>query len=159
VTTTVPGPPDAKPDIARVYAEQGDRLRRVAYLMVGRRDAAEDLVQEAFARTQGRWHRIDTPAAYVRTALVNLCLDWRHRAAVERERPPPPVEAAVHPPEVDETWHLLADLPHDQRVVLVLRFYEDLGVDEVARLVGCRPATVRTRTHRALARLRKEMTP
>jgi RNA polymerase sigma factor (sigma-70 family) len=76
--------------------------------------------------------------------------------ARERE---PRVGGLVDPPEIDETWTLLASLPHDQRVALVLRFYEDLPVDEIAAVMGCRPATVRTRIHRALTKLRKEMTP
>ena len=66
---------------------------------------------------------------------------------------------AVEPPEIDETWDLLATLPRDQRVALVLRYYEDLPVDEIARIMECRPATARTRIHRALAKLREEMTP
>jgi RNA polymerase sigma factor (sigma-70 family) len=65
----------------------------------------------------------------------------------------------VEPPEIDETWDLLATPPRDQRVALVLRYYEDLPVDEIARVTGCRPATARTRIHRALAKLREEMTP
>ncbi|MGH9260340.1 MAG: RNA polymerase sigma factor [Acidimicrobiales bacterium] len=49
--------------------------------------------------------------------------------------------------------------PRDQRVALVFRYYEDLPIDEIAELTGCRPATVRKRIHRALHKLRKEMTP
>ena len=146
-------------DIARVYREQRDRLRRVAYLMTGRREAAEEIVQEAFARAHERWDIIETPAAYLHTAVVNLCADWRRRAGVERERKPRLVDGLVHPPEIDETWELLARLPQDQRVALVLRYYEDLPVDTIAEIMGCRPATVRTRIHRALSKLRKEMTP
>jgi DNA-directed RNA polymerase specialized sigma24 family protein len=65
----------------------------------------------------------------------------------------------VELPEIDETWERLAMLPRDQRVALVLRFYEDLPDAEIARVMDCRPATVRTRIHRALTVLRKEMTP
>ena len=43
--------------------------------------------------------------------------------------------------------------------MVVLRFYEDLPLAAIAEVLGCRPATVRTRLHRALAKLRKEMTP
>jgi RNA polymerase sigma factor (sigma-70 family) len=71
----------------------------------------------------------------------------------------PRTGGAVEPPEIDETWEQLAALPRDQRVALVLRYYEDLPDDEIAAVMGCRPATVRTRIHRALTRLRKEMTP
>jgi RNA polymerase sigma factor (sigma-70 family) len=144
--------------MARTYTEQRDRLRRVAYLMVGRRDDAEEIVQDAFARAAGRWESLDTPAAYLRTSVVNLCLERRRRAAVERRHQPAPV-AAVAQPEIDETWELLARLTPDQRAAVVLRFYEDLPIDAIAHAMSCRPATVRTRIHRALARLRKEMTP
>jgi RNA polymerase sigma factor (sigma-70 family) len=62
-------------------------------------------------------------------------------------------------PEIDETWRLIDRLPEDQRVALVLRYYEDLPAAEIARIQGCSTVTVRTRIHRALARLRKDMTP
>jgi RNA polymerase sigma factor (sigma-70 family) len=145
-------------DVARVYAEQADRLRRVAYLMTGRREAAEEIVHDAFARTYGRWATIDNPGGYLRTTVVNLCLAWQRRAVLERERLPAPAPAH-EPPELDEMWSLVQRLTPGLRVVLVLRFYEDLPDDEIARLVGCAPATVRTRVHRALAKLREEMTP
>jgi RNA polymerase sigma-70 factor (sigma-E family) len=145
--------------VARLYGEQRDRLRRVAYLMTGDRMAAEEIVQDAFARTHGRWGGIEAPAAYLRTTVVNLCIVWRRRAAMERERTPRPVTERVEPPEVDEMWGRLAGLPQDQRVALVLRYYEDLPVKEIARMVGAPPATVRSRIHRALGRLREEMTP
>ncbi|HEV7761739.1 MAG TPA: sigma-70 family RNA polymerase sigma factor [Acidimicrobiales bacterium] len=141
-----------------LYRDQRDRLRRVAYLMTGQAAVAEELVHDAFVRLHGRWPTVDQPAAYLRTTLVNLCLAWRGRTAMAREREPR-VGGLVDPPEIDETWTLLASLPHDQRVALVLRFYEDLPVDEIAAVMGCRPATVRTRIHRALTKLRKEMTP
>jgi RNA polymerase sigma factor (sigma-70 family) len=146
-------------DIAGVYREQCNRLRRVAYLMTGRRETAEEIVQEAFARAQPRCDGIGTPAAYLRTVVVNLCAEQRRRAGLEREHGPRLVDEQVDPPEIDETWELLAGLPLHQRVVLVLRYYEDLPVDAIAQIGGCRPATVRTRIHRALSKLRKEMTP
>jgi RNA polymerase sigma-70 factor (sigma-E family) len=143
-----------------VYAGDRDRLRRLAYLLTGRQDVAEDLVQEAFVRLHRRWAVVESPAGYVRTVLTRLCADWRRRAALadtrERWLASGPTVAAA---ELDETWAVLGRLPADQRAVLVLRFYEDLSVLDTAAALGCRPATVRTRTHRALARLRKEMTP
>jgi RNA polymerase sigma factor (sigma-70 family) len=146
-------------DVARVYAEEADRLRRVAYLMVGRREAAEEIVHDAFARTYGRWASIDNPGGYLRTTVVNLCVAWQRRATMERERTPRPDRLHEPPPELDEMWALLQGLPPDLRAVLVLRFYEDLPDDEIARVVGCARATVRTRVHRAIRQLREEMTP
>lgn len=141
-----------------VYRAERNRLRRVAHLMTGQTAVAEELVHDAFVQLHQRWGTVEVPAAYLRTTLVRLCLAWRDRAEMGRAREPRTVDR-VDPPEIDETWELLATLPQDQRVALVLRFYEDLPVDEIARVMGCRPATARTRIHRALAKLREEMTP
>ena len=153
----VPG--DGAADLAALYRDQADALRRVAYLMTGVREVAEEVVQDAFVRIHGRWASLDTPGAYLRTTVLHLCLDWQRRTVTERQHTTTRrVERQVLPPEVDETWDDLARLPQDQRVALVLRYYEDLPMDEIARLMGCPTATVRTRIHRAIARLRREMT-
>jgi len=144
--------------LSDLYRSQRDRLRRVAYLMTGQRAVAEEIVHDAFLRVHGRWESIDTPAAYLRRTVVNLCLTWRARSELARERTPV-VRDRIDPPELDETWALLDRLPRDQRVALVLRYYEDLADGEIARVMGCRPGTVRSRIHRALKTLRKEMTP
>jgi DNA-directed RNA polymerase specialized sigma24 family protein len=60
-------------------------------------------------------------------------------------------------PELDETWALLRALPERQRMALVLRFYEDLSEAEIARLLGCRPGTVKSLIHRGLAKVRKDI--
>lgn len=154
-----PGPGSTADDgFSRLYREQRDRLRRVAYLMTGQAAVAEEIVQDAFLRIHGRWQQVDAPGAYLRRTVVNLCLAWRSRSAMGREREPR-VGGWVDPPEIDETWELLDRLPRDQRVALVLRYYEDLPIDEIAQVMDCRPGTVRTRIHRALTTLRKEMTP
>jgi len=145
-------------EFTRVYTSERDRLRRVAYLMTGQAAVAEEIVHDAFLRVHERWEGIEAPAGYLRTIVVNMCRAWRNRAAMARVRTPRR-RGWVDPPELDETWELLARLPHDQRAVLVLRYYEDLPDDEIAELLGCRPATVRTRIHRALRKVRKEMTP
>lgn len=141
-----------------VYRSERNRLRRVAYLMTGQRAVAEELVHDAFVRLHQKWATVDVPAAYLRTTLVRLCLSWRERTAMGQAREPRTADR-VDPPEIDETWDQLATLPRDQRVALVLRYYEDLPVGEIARVMGCRPATARTRIHRALAKLREEMVP
>jgi RNA polymerase sigma-70 factor (sigma-E family) len=151
----VPGPDDP---VERLYRDSRDRLRRLAYLMTGQAAVAEEIVHDAFVRAHGRWDRIETPTAYLRKTVVNLCLAWRSRDAMARDRLPR-MDVVVEPPELDETWALLAELPRAQRVALVLRYYEDLPDEEIARVMGCRRTTVRTRIHRALATLRKEMTP
>jgi RNA polymerase sigma factor (sigma-70 family) len=63
----------------------------------------------------------------------------------------------VDPPEVDEMWQALGRLSPERRTVLVLRFYEQLKHGEIAALLGCSAATVRSRTRRALDDLRREL--
>jgi RNA polymerase sigma factor (sigma-70 family) len=147
------------PDLDRLYRAERDRLRRLAYLMTGHLHVADEVVQDAFVRLQPRLAGVETPPAYLRATVVNLCLAWRKRTAMAREREPRPDRTWTDPPEIDETWELLARLPADQRAVLVLRFYEDLPMADIAAVLGCRASTARSRLHRAPAKLRKEMTP
>jgi RNA polymerase sigma factor (sigma-70 family) len=159
VRTEAPADRDAEAgDFELLYKSQRDRLRRVAYLMTGQAAVAEELVQDAFMRVHQRWDTIDEPAAYLRTTLVNLCVAWKDRSAKGREREPR-TGGWVEQPEIDETWARLAKLPRDQRVALVLRYYEDMAVGDIAAVVGVPAATVRTRIHRALEKLRQEMSP
>ena len=66
-------------------------------------------------------------------------------------------DVVTHQPELDETWDLLRRLPDRQRAAIVLRFYEDLSEAEIARLLRCRPGTVKSLIHRGLARVRSGM--
>jgi RNA polymerase sigma factor (sigma-70 family) len=141
-----------------VYRESRPRLCRLAYLIVGSRSVAEELVQEAFLRLHQRFSDVENPGGYLRVSLVRLCSDTNRRAAMERERAiraADPVARAA--PEIDETWAAVQRLRPERRTVLVLRYYEDLPHDEIARLLGCPTVTVRTRVRRALADLRREL--
>jgi RNA polymerase sigma factor (sigma-70 family) len=151
-------PPGVDSIIEQLYSSVAPRLRRVAYLMVGQAEIAEEMVHEAFVRSYHLLASVETPSAYLRTTVVNLCLSWRGRRALE-QRHRPQGRTTVELPEVDETWELLSRLPRRQRAAVVLRFYEDLPYDRIAAIIGCRPATVRSLVHRAIATLRKEMTP
>jgi len=119
---------------------------------------AEDLVQEAFVRLQASPTRPANPGGYLRTVLVNLCRDHLRREARARHRAVavPLVQA---PPEVDETWAAVCRLPFRQRAAVVLRYYQDLPEAEIANLLDCRPGTVKSSLSRALAKLRKELSP
>jgi RNA polymerase sigma-70 factor (sigma-E family) len=153
------GPPSpSSGSIEAVYQASAARLRRLAYLMVGSLAVAEELVQEAFLRLHERWDDVDQPPAYVRTVLVNLCQRWRRRKITQPDETRRLEDLVTEAPEIDETWKLIEGLPDEQRIVLVLRYYEDLPTAEIAEILGCRPVTVRTRIHRALTRLRKDMT-
>jgi DNA-directed RNA polymerase specialized sigma24 family protein len=142
-------------DLEQVYRDHRLGLVRLGFLLTGSREDSEDLVQSAFATASVRWDEIDQPLAYLKRAVVNQASDLHRRRARERGRPVR--EGVTEIPEVDETWVVIQRLPHRQRTVVVLRFYEDLPLLEIARLLSRRPATVRSDLRRALERLRKAL--
>ena len=142
-------------EMVSLYRDRYAPMVRLAYLLTGDRSAAEELVQDAFVSVHRSWARVGDPPAYLRAAVVNGCRSWGRHRRLEVERRPPPVEPATL--AADELWDALGRLPGRQRAAIVLRFYEDLPDPEIAALLGCRPATVRTSVHRGLAALRKEV--
>ncbi len=136
-----------------VYAEEVEAMARLAFLMVGSTEQAEDLVHDAFARLYERWDRVDRPGAYLRSCVVNGCRDTlRHRRVVERLGSAEPSGADLG---ADHLADALATLPYRQRAAVVLRYYEDRSEAEIADLLGVRPGTVKSLLHRGLARLRE----
>ncbi|GAA4816158.1 SigE family RNA polymerase sigma factor [Nocardioides caeni] len=139
-------------------------LYRTAYLLTGDHGMAEDLTQTALAATFARWHRLhDTGAAwgYARKAVVNGATSWFRRSSTRSERPtaviPERAAATDHGREVGERSAVvgaLAQLPPRQRAVVVLRFYDDLSVQDTAATLGISTGTVKSQTSDALARLR-----
>jgi RNA polymerase sigma-70 factor (sigma-E family) len=141
--------------LVAVYRRHFASLVRTAYLVSGRADQAEELVQDAFVRTHRAGSRVRDPLPYVRTAVLNGCRSLGRRQRLERDRRPAPPDPV--PPGADELWDALAVLTDRQRAAIVLRFYLDLPDADIAAALGCREATVRTSVHRALAKLRKEI--
>ncbi|MEU6344500.1 SigE family RNA polymerase sigma factor [Streptomyces sp. NPDC046977] len=144
-------------------------LRTAVLLSGGDRHAAEDLLQNALIKAAGRWHRIEEPEAYVRQILYRQQVSrWRLKWPRRELSVPEPLDRpARHGADDDGPGAAdlrivmraaLARLTARQRTVLVLRYFEDLPEAEVARLLDCSVGTVRSTTHRSLARLRG-MTP
>ena len=149
---------DVGPSFAELYRAQYGAMVRLANLLTASNTVAEELVQDAFVRVHGKWDQINTPAAYLRAAVVNACRSHHRRRLLERTRlPRPPAEASA--PAPDELWDALARLPYRQRAVLVLKFYEDMAELDIAAALGCRPGTVKSLTSRALVELRKVIEP
>ena len=128
---------------------------RLAYLITGNRHVAEEVVQDAFVATAHGWSGVRDAKSYVRAAVVNRSRSWLRRRKLERRHKHEVVEEALASP--DELSDVLGRLNPRQRAAVVLRYYEGLPDPEIARMLGCRPVTVRTLIHRALGALRKEI--
>jgi RNA polymerase sigma factor (sigma-70 family) len=144
-------------DLEVVYREQRLPLVRLGYLLSGSHDAAEDAVQTAFASAQAHWARVEDPVAYLRRAVVNQVKGEQRRVLRRAARVVPRDPEVDLPPEVDETWTALRRLTPHQRTVVVLHYYADLPLVEIADLVGRPAATVRSDHRRALDSLRKAL--
>ncbi|MEV4630735.1 SigE family RNA polymerase sigma factor [Micromonospora sp. NPDC049523] len=143
-------------------SERGGALLRVAYALAGDQYAAEDLLQDALAKAYARWPKIRGDAEpYVRRILYNDQVSgWRRR----KRRPEVPLGVTPEPVADGDTADdtvlqmMLRDalrmLPPRQRAVLVLRYLEDLSVEQTAALLGCRVGTVASQSSRALSKLR-----
>ena len=132
-------------------------LMRLAYLLVGDRTEAEDIVQTVFTTAAARWATIEEPAAYLRRAVVNRANDV-HRRGFRSAATPVHVAESSAEPEVDDLWCLVQRLPATQRAVVVLRFYEDLALADIAALLDRPSSTVRSDLRRALMKLKESLT-
>ncbi|MEV4760730.1 SigE family RNA polymerase sigma factor [Micromonospora sp. NPDC049559] len=139
-------------------------LLRMAYLLTGSRDTAQDLVHDALLKAMRHWPRVDEPMAYVRRALVNGRISrWRRiglrelltAVLPERSRPDDTEAVVVR----NELLAALDQLPARMRAVLVLRYWEDLPEAEVAATMGCSVGTVKSQAARGLTRLREVLRP
>ena len=135
-------------------------MYRSALLLCGDHHLAEDLTQTAYTKVYVAWSRVsavENPVAYTRTVLVRTFLSQRRRQRLAELSVAELPETQASGPDTDARLALLSAVrrlsPLD-RTVLVLRFWEDLSVADTADLLGIREEACRTRTSRALARLR-----
>jgi RNA polymerase sigma-70 factor (sigma-E family) len=149
----------AEAAVSALYRANAVSLIRLAYVMLDDLPGAEDVVQEAFCGLYRRWDRLkdaDSATFYVRAAVLNGCRSALRRRAVRRRvlaDQPAAVSAeavVLSGEEREEVIRAVGRLPRRQREALVLRFYLDLPDDQIARVMGIRPGTVRSTTCRAL---------
>jgi RNA polymerase sigma-70 factor (sigma-E family) len=157
--------PPADATFAEMVGEELPRLQRIARLLVGAGDAADDLVAEAIARTLPKWRSgvVADPPAYLRRVVVNLAnRRWRRRrlslrsdhSAIDWLQP-----ASDHSGETverDRTLRAIATLPARRRAVIVLRYYDDLSEARIAEVLGISVGTVKSTLSRAMEQLRAE---
>lgn len=140
---------------------------RLAWHLTGNRDDAEDIAADVLASAWRRVERgeIADPRRYLLRAVSNRARSWLRRRYVRvkagRVRSGDDRGVRWHPDDVtdrDQMWTALARLPDRQRITLVLRYYEDLSVDETAQVMGVSGGTVKSNTSRGLARLEELLT-
>jgi RNA polymerase sigma-70 factor (sigma-E family) len=143
-------------------AARGAQLFKMAYLLAGDRHAAEDLTQTTLGKLYAAWSRVrraDNPVAYSRTVMVRTYVAGRKKTRLE--------QPTSYLPELVNTdgdtslrvtlFAALSELAARDRAIVVLRYWEDHSVEDTAAILGISPGTVRTRSMRALTRVRKEL--
>jgi RNA polymerase sigma-70 factor (sigma-E family) len=135
---------------------------RTAYLITGDREESLDLAQEALARAYERWRsvsQLDRPGAWVHRVVVNLAISWRRKQKVRLTKLVSAPSSSMPGPEPQDLELLAAlrQLSPAQRAVVVLRYYTDQSIEDVAQALGKRPGTVRALASQGLARLRESL--
>ncbi|WP_340539635.1 SigE family RNA polymerase sigma factor [Nocardioides sp. GXZ039] len=154
--------PPSDDDFTEMVHAAWPSLYRTAYLLLGDRAEAEDLVQAALAKTYASWGKVrslEAAPGYARTTLVNTATAWFRRRSWRNERPTAelPEPAHIHvddPTDRPAVIAALGQLPPRQRAVVVLRYYDDLSVSQTATALGVSTGTVKSQTSDALAKLR-----
>lgn len=154
----------AKASFDQFYAANYASIVRMAVALTGRPDLAEELAQEAFLSAYRRWSRVgrlDDPGGWVRRVAINRCVSSGRRyvtelrllARLRQERPPKRLDGSVD----EELWALVRALPRRQAQVLALAFVEDRSVVDIAVILGCGEATIRTHLRRGRAELARRL--
>lgn len=150
--------------LAEFYAAHADSTKRLAFLLTGDKELAEDITQDAFVKIAGRIGGLrnrDASAAYLRQTVVNLSRSHFRRKRVERaylqrEASGPQSESVEGRDvvEADALWNELHRLAYRQRCAVVLRYYEDLSEHQTAEVLKCSVGAVKALTNRAMEQLR-----
>jgi RNA polymerase sigma-70 factor (sigma-E family) len=152
-----------------LYLRHGPEALRLAYLLTGERELAEDLAQEAFVRVARRFTGLrsaDSFHWYLRRTVINLANSHLRRRRVERAHMKTLVSSTIvaasgaNTPDVatrQAVRDAIGQLPARQRAVVVLRYYQDLTDEQIASVLGCPVGSVKSSLHRAAAILRQHL--
>ena len=150
-------------DFEAYVAQRRPALLRWARVVAGDPHSAEDLLQDSLVRVLPHWESIRERAAadaYVRRTITRQYVSWQRRRwrrdeIVSARVPEAALAAEVESDDGAELWHLVLQLPPQQRTTVALRFLEQLSVAETAAVLGCSTGTVKSNTSRGLATLRR----
>jgi RNA polymerase sigma-70 factor (sigma-E family) len=152
--------------VVRLFRQEASSLVRLARLFVDDRNAAEDLVQEAFIRLARSAHRLrdlEKAPAYLRSIVLNLARDSNRRGLVSLRHHLPSDEQASVDDQItlredqQRVIDALRELPHRQRECIVLRYYDELGIDDIASTLGISRNSVKTHLSRGLDGLEQRL--
>lgn len=156
--------------VVRLFHTEGRALLHLARMFVDDRDAAEDIVQEAFlrlARHAGRIEAAERAPAYLRSIVLNLARDHnrrgllslRHRATSGRDVDvgEDTTDRLVRSEEHARVLAAVSGLPRRQRDCITLRYFEEYPVAQIASTLGMSANTVKTHLQRALAALERAL--
>jgi RNA polymerase sigma-70 factor (sigma-E family) len=155
---------DRRTGFPEYFAGRAGAMRSTAYLLCGDWHRAEDLVQATFLKLYLTWDRVSRDEAldaYTRQILLRNFLDERRRGIWRRTVVTSSLpDLATGDPAAEDRVVLLAalsEVPPRQRAVLILRYWEDLSIEETARVLGCSTGTVKSQANRGLAALRSTL--
>jgi RNA polymerase sigma-70 factor (sigma-E family) len=151
---------DARAAVTALYRGHALGLIRLAYVMLGDKPTAEDVVQEAFFGLYRRWRHLADPdkaLPYLRASVLNGSRSVQRRKRREARSPGGTPGASADPTLTSDERRTVVDamrhLPDRQREALVLRFFLDMSDAQIASEMGISAGTVRSTTHRALTAL------
>jgi RNA polymerase sigma-70 factor (sigma-E family) len=158
---------DADSALTALYTSHYRQLVRLAALLLDDLGVSEEVVQDAYVKMHGSWHRIRDPEAaigYLRTTVVNLARSRLRRRMVAQKHAPKPMpdapsaeHGALELLERDRVIQALRRLPGRQRECLVLRYYGDLSEVQIAETMGISPGAVKSHASRGMAALRASL--
>jgi len=141
---------DGDEAFASVFRAEWAPVTALVTVLLGDRDEADDVTAEAFVRLYAQWRRVshyDRPGAWVRRVAMNLAFSRRSRKTASFEPRP-----ATEPVDIDLQRAILS-LPKKQRAAIVLHYFEDRPVAEIAEILACAASTAKVHLHRGRARL------
>jgi RNA polymerase sigma-70 factor (sigma-E family) len=148
-------PASTPSSFAALYHASYGEMVRLAHLLTGSNEAAEELVQDAFLAVYGRIDELANPGGYLRSSVMNGCRSWHRRRYLERRTVPKLFDRPDSSAPGRELVDALTHLPFRQRAAVVLRYYEDCSTDEIAAALQCRPGTAKSLVSRGIAKLRE----
>jgi len=156
---------ESRADLEDLYVRHTPAAVRVAFLITGDADLAQEIAHDAFLRAAGRFRHLRQPEAfeaYLRRSVVNACTShFRHRtveaAYLRRQGDAAATMSEPDPGRRDELRTALRALPARQRAAVVLRYYADLSEEQAGEALRCSPAAVRSMVARAMETLRERI--